>query len=224
MTPYVAYYRVSTQGQGRSGLGLEAQMRAVKEFARGDAIIMQFTEVESGRNDDRPELMNALAYCRATKATLLIAKLDRLARDVAFIANLMKNGVEFRACDMPQANALTVHIMAAFAEHEAKAISERTKAALASAKARGVKLGGDRGQSFSADQRALGHAANKRRVAEHDASVMKEIERIRGEAGDVSLGVLARVLNSKGYLTLMNGDWSPTAVKRVLDRAKEKPR
>src|ERR1700722_4424418 len=140
---FVAYYRVSTAKQGASGLGLEAQQEAVRSYLNGGhwKMVSEVTEIESGKRNDRPALAKALALCRVHGATLVIAKLDRLARNVNFISNLMEAGVEFTAVDFPQANRLTIHILAAVAEHEAAMISSRTKAALAAAKARGVKLG-----------------------------------------------------------------------------------
>src|ERR1700722_8536094 len=144
---FVAYYRVSTAKQGASGLGLEAQQDSVRTYLNGGRwkMVDELTEIESGKRNDRPALARALALCRIHKATLIIAKLDRLARNVNFISNLMESGVEFTAVDFPQANRLTVHILAAVAEHEAAMISARTKAALQAAKARGVVLGGNRG-------------------------------------------------------------------------------
>lgn len=144
LTKYIAYYRVSTQEQGRSGLGLDAQKVAVENHARSRSaeIIAEFTEVESGRNAERPQLRQARALAIRSKAVLLIAKLDRLSRSVQFISTLMSDSrLEIEACDLPAANRMTLHIMAAVAEGEAEAISQRTKAALASAKARGKKLG-----------------------------------------------------------------------------------
>src|SRR5580704_5880269 len=140
---FVPYYRVSTARQGQSGLGLEAQQKAVRDFLNGGAweIVAEFVEVESGKKADRPELARALDACRKHKAKLVIAKLDRLSRNLALIATLMDAGVEFIAVDNPHANKLTLHILAAVAEHEREAISERTKAALAAAKARGTRLG-----------------------------------------------------------------------------------
>src|SRR6185369_13986627 len=140
---WVAYYRVSTAKQGASGLGLDAQRSAVTDYLDGGnwQLAAEFVEVESGRKNDRPELAKALATCRRTGAALIIAKLDRLARNVAFVSNLMEAGVEFTAVDFPTANRLTIHILAAVAEHEREMISARTKAALAAAKARGTKLG-----------------------------------------------------------------------------------
>jgi len=142
---YVRYCRVSTDKQGRSGLGLEAQKAAITAHLGPQDRLLEpvFVEIESGRKQDRPELAKALHWCRETGGTLIVAKLDRLARNLAFIANLMESGVGFLAADMPLVNRLTLHILAAVAEEEARAIPARTKAALAAAKARGVKLGGD---------------------------------------------------------------------------------
>jgi DNA invertase Pin-like site-specific DNA recombinase len=145
MADFIAYYRVSTDRQGSSGLGLEAQRAAVERFLNGGRLLAEFTEIESGRRHvNRPQLQAALEECRRRKAVLLIARLDRLARNVAFISALMENGTEFIACDMPQATKFTVHILAAVAEHEREVISKRTKDALAQAKARGKKLGNPR--------------------------------------------------------------------------------
>ena len=146
MADFVAYYRVSTDRQGVSGLGLDAQRESVQRLlAPGQALAAEFTEIESGRRDtNRPQLHAALAECRKRRATLLIARLDRLARNVAFIANLLESGVDFVAVDMPTANRLTIHIYAAVAEHEREIISARTKAALAQARARGKRLGNPR--------------------------------------------------------------------------------
>src|SRR6195952_1585041 len=144
---FVSHLRVSTERQGRSGLGLEAQRRAVADFLAGGSWrhVAELVEVESGSRDNRPRLSEAMALCRLHGATLIIAKLDRLSRDAAFLLNLQKAGVRFVAADMPEANELVVGIMAVVAQAERKMISTRTKAALAAAKARGTKLGGDRG-------------------------------------------------------------------------------
>ncbi len=145
-TRYVIYLRVSTDQQGRSGLGMEAQRAAVirHTVATGGRIVAEHVEVESDRRKDRPQLAAALEACRALRAVLVIAKLDRLARNVAFVSNLMESRVEFVTTDLPTVNCLTVHILAAVAEEEARMISARTKAALAAAKARGVVLGNPR--------------------------------------------------------------------------------
>lgn len=132
---YIAYYRVSTTRQGQSGLGLEAQQQAVKQYLNGGnwQILAEFTEIESGKRNDRPKLAEAIALCKRLQATLVIAKLDRLARNVHFISGLMESGVEFVAVDNPNANRLMLHMLAAFAEHEREQISRRTKDALAAA-------------------------------------------------------------------------------------------
>src|SRR5258708_6795822 len=139
----VAYYRVSTPKQGRSGLGLEAQQRAVRDHLEktNRKLIAELVEIESGKNPDRPKLLEALKLCRLTRSKLIVATLDRLARSVAFVSRLMEAGVEFEAADFPQATRSTIHILAAVAEYEARLISERVKAGLAAAKARGVKFG-----------------------------------------------------------------------------------
>src|SRR3954452_5743286 len=158
---FVAYYRVSTDRQGKSGLGLEAQREAVRSYLNGGnwALADAVTEVESGRRNDRTELDRALGLCRLYGATLVVANLDRLARKIAFIAKLMESGVNLVAVDFPQANRLTVHILSAVAEHEAAMISLRTKAALAAAKARGVKLGNPANLRNRVDGSAKGNAA-----------------------------------------------------------------
>src|SRR6202047_1789417 len=140
---YVAYYRVSTDRQGRSGLGLDAQQKAVQDYLNGGdwSLVAELTEVETGKRSDRPELAKALALCRKHKGKLVIAKLDRLSRNLAFIATMMDSGVEFVAVDNPHANKLTLHILAAVAQHEREMIAERTKAALQAAKQRGRVLG-----------------------------------------------------------------------------------
>ena len=177
-TTYAAYIRVSTDKQGRSGLGLEAQQAAIAAFLRpGDRLLQPaFREIESGKNSDRPQLRAALDRCRQTGATLLIARLDRLARSVRFIAGLMEEGVPFVACDMPAATPFMLHVYAAVAEEEARAISRRTKAALAAAKARGVVLGGDRGYRPPAPPNAAAgaaaSAASRQRSADHSAHAL----------------------------------------------------
>ena len=145
MKSYVGYFRVSTDRQGRSGLGLEAQQAAAREFVNSHGqLVAEYTEIETGKRGDRPQLTKALAHSRRQKATLVIPKLDRLARNVAFTAALMESGADFVACDIPEANRLTIHILAAVAEDEAHRISERTKAALKAYRARGGLLGAAR--------------------------------------------------------------------------------
>ncbi len=142
MNHFIAYYRVSTDRQGWSGLGLEAQRATVAaHLGHGQALKAEFTEIETGKRNDRPELIKALAECKKQRARLIIAKLDRLARNLHFISGLMESGIEFVACDVPGANRLMLQILAVFAEHEREMISKRTKEALAAAKARGCRLG-----------------------------------------------------------------------------------
>ena len=159
----IAYYRISTAKQGASGLGLEGQEAAVATHARtaGGTLLRAYTEVETGKRADRPDLARALADCKRSKAVLVIAKLDRLARNVHFLSGLMEAGVEFVCCDMPSANRLTLHIMAAVAEDEAKRISERTKAALAAYKARGGVLGAARPGAYRLQGGANAKAARR---------------------------------------------------------------
>jgi DNA invertase Pin-like site-specific DNA recombinase len=215
---FVAYYRVSTERQGRSGLGLEAQQAAVRGFTKGGEIVAEVIEIESGKKNDRPKLAEALRLCRLHKAMLVIAKLDRLARNVHFVSSLMESGIEFVAVDFPQANRLTVHIMAAVAEHEAAMISARTKAALAAAKARGVKLGGDRGniRAIAAEGRrtaAQRRAANADRRAADVAPVILELK-----AAGTSLRGIAAALVARGIPTAQGGVWSAVQVSRILAR------
>lgn len=216
---YVAYFRVSTPKQGISGLGLDAQKTAVGNYLNGGRwkVIREFVEVETGKRNDRPQLARALALCRIHNAVLIIAKLDRLARNVAFISNLMESGVEFVAVDFPQANRLTVHILAAVAEHEAAMISARTKAALAAAKARGTILGGDRGNI--AAQAAKGARAS---IAVRSAKSRKRaidllpvVEDLRAE-GAASLRQIAAGLNQRGIPAARGGEWSAVQVQRIL--------
>jgi DNA invertase Pin-like site-specific DNA recombinase len=229
MTPrnqkHVAYYRVSTARQGRSGLGLEAQKESVKLYLAsvpGSKLVAEFTEVESGtrKGNDRAQLAAALAACRMRGATLVIAKLDRLARNVAFVSHLMEAGVDFTACDFPQANRLTVHILASVAEHEAECISERTKLALAAAKRKGKVLGGDRGNThliYKKGNRAS--AVVRHENAQRFASdVLPTIEEIKS-AGAVSLRQIADGLNQRGIPTARGGEWSAVQVSRVVEHA-----
>ena len=221
MTRFVAYYRVSTDKQGRSGLGLEAQRAAVEAHvlgARGQ-VCSEFIEVESGRRRDRPQLTAALAAARAHRATLVIAKLDRLARNVHFVSGLMESGVEFVAADMPKVNRLTVHILAAVAEEEARMISARTKAALAAAKARGVWLGNPNLIAGSPAQACAANAVKISRARARAADVLPFIEQAR-RAGARTLQQLAAALEARGVPTPSGkgARWHPVQVARVMGR------
>jgi DNA invertase Pin-like site-specific DNA recombinase len=223
---FVSYLRVSTQRQGKSGLGLEAQREAVAVYLNGGRwkLIQEIVEVESGKRSDRPELARALSLCRIHGAKLLVAKLDRLARNVAFISTLMEAGVDFEAVDLPQANRLTVHIMAAMAEHEASAISARTKAALAAAKARGTKLGGYRWdiQSVASKGNAASVKVRSRRADKLANDLKDVIDAIRAE-GSISLRQIAAALNQRRMPTARGGEWSAVQVQRVLKRQRDEP-
>ncbi len=217
---FVAYYRVSTAKQGASGLGIEAQRDAVARYLNGGdwSIVAEFTEVESGKKSDRPELAKAFAACRLYGAKLVIAKLDRLSRDAHFLLGLEKAGVEFVAADMPGANRLTVGIMAVVAQEERRMISERTKAALAAAKANGKRLGGNRGSVLSAKAQEAGRLAQSNRSAARAADLAPVIAELKA-AGFTSLGALARALTERGIPTSRGGEtWSPMQVSRVMQR------
>ena len=213
---FVPYYRVSTDRQGRSGLGLEAQQKAVRDYLNGGAweIVAEFVEIESGKRADRPELAKALEVCRKHKAKLVIAKLDRLSRNLAFIATMMESGVEFMAVDDPHASKLTLHILAAVAEHEREAISERTKAALAAAKARGTRLGTP--DAVGAVAR-MGKAL-KAQASQFAANVLPVIREVQG-AGHVSCNAIAGQLNARKIATARGGRWTHVQVRQILDRA-----
>jgi DNA invertase Pin-like site-specific DNA recombinase len=223
---FVAYYRVSTSKQGASGLGLEAQREAVQQYLNGGrwTIHAEFTEVESGRKKDRPELAKALAAARLYKVPLIVAKLDRLSRNVAFLSTLKDSGVRFVAADMPDANDLTIHVLAAVAQHEREAISQRTKAALAAAAKRRKKeglppLGGvRRGQRLTNATRRAGRAAVAERVAERANDLRPTLDALR-EVGVTTLGGIARELTARGVPTARGGVvWSAVQVARVLDQ------
>lgn len=216
----VCYLRVSTVRQGVAGLGIEAQRSAVKAHAAatGATIVGEFVEVESGKRDDRPQLAAALAACRLHRAQLVIAKLDRLARSVAFIANLMDSGADFVACDMPMANRLSIHILAAVAEHEREMISQRTKAALAAAKARGVRLGNPHGAAHlrgGCRAAAAASAASRRGAASSRALAVAPLLRQLHAEGFCSLRAQAVELNRRGVPSPGGTVWYPEQVRRT---------
>lgn len=219
---FISYCRVSTLRQGASGLGLEAQQKAISDYLHAGSreLLAEFVEVESGKNNDRPKLLEALSRCRNTGATLIIAKLDRLARNVAFISRLMDSGVDFVAVDFPQANRLTVHILAAVAEHEGKMISERVKVALAAAKARGVKLGTPENLTRAAQVKGA-QAGNLAKRIQADAFALELAPMIgRYRQQGLNLSQIAASLNSTHILTARGkaGKWTAQAVKNVLSR------
>ncbi len=224
----VAYYRVSTQRQGRSGLGLDAQREAVAAYAAstGSTTAAEFTEVETGKRADRPKLAQAIARARAIRGKLVIAKLDRLARNVAFTATLMDSGVEFVCCDMPYANRLTLHVVAAVAEDEALRISQRTKAALAAAKRRGIKLGTHRRGHYidhakgtrNGLAKATTAAAATRQQTRNEcyAHIVDDIQTWRKH--NLSYAAIAEKLNAAGHVTTSGKSFAPMTVQRIIDR------
>lgn len=216
---FVAYYRVSTERQERSGLGLEAQERAVTDYLNGGhwKLVGRFVETESGKVNDRPELAKALAACRVHKATLVIAKLDRLSRDAHFLLGLQKDETEFVAVDMPNANRLTVGIMALVAQQEREMISARTKAALSAAKARGQKLGGFRGYVPSQEDRARAVAAKKAGAETRARDLLPVIDAIRAEGIQSDNGI-ANALNARSIPSPRGGRWQAITVQRLLSK------
>jgi DNA invertase Pin-like site-specific DNA recombinase len=212
---YTPYYRVSTQKQGTSGLGLEAQRAAVQAFVADSAqLLTEYVEIESGKKNQRPQLLAAIAEARRVGATLLIAKLDRLSRNAGFIFALRDSGVDFVCCDMPDANTLTVGLFAVIAQHERETISKRTKDALAAKKARGSQLGSP--QNFTTVVIAQGQQAMQRNAREHQANrqaaQLAELLRARGQ----TLWQIAATLNAAGYRTRRGKEFQATTVQRLL--------
>ena len=212
---YVSYLRVSTQKQGYSGLGLEAQKEIIKNFLHDKTPIAEFTEIESGRKTDRPKLKEALTQCRTTGATLIVAKLDRLARNVSFLSNLLESDVEIVFCDFPQANKMVLHILAAISQYEAELTAQRTKAALQAKKARGAKLGNPEhlmnkhkqaiaNSNKTNSEKAKKNPNNKRAVTFLKVMISQE----------KSLTEMTDILNSKGFVTAQGCKFVPATVRR----------
>ncbi|HMT80313.1 MAG TPA: recombinase family protein [Azonexus sp.] len=221
-TKLVAYQRVSTTKQGNSGLGLEAQQAAIQAYAdrTGACIVESFTEIESGKLNERPELLKALHHAKVTGSVLVIAKLDRLSRNAAFLLTLQDSGVRFVAADMPEANNFTVGIMALVAQQEREATSKRTKEALQAAKARGTKLGNPNGAAAllrAGKGNAAGVQAVKAKAQEYAQEMQAVLTHLQAQ-GKTSLGALAEALNVGGYKTPRGGAWHKTSVKNLLAR------
>jgi DNA invertase Pin-like site-specific DNA recombinase len=220
---FMAYYRVSTGRQGKSGLGIEAQRAAVANYLNGGnwRILAEFVEVESGRRSDRPALDKALAAAQVRRVPLVVAKVDRLTRSVAFLSRLLEAGVDVRFADLPAVEGATgkflLQQMAAVAELEAGMISARTKAALAAAKRRGVKLGGDRGARLTAKARAAGRAAQQAKAQDRAADLAATVKELQA-AGCESLRAIAEGLEARGIPAARGGKWSATQVSRLLER------
>jgi len=219
---YVIYYRVSTKKQGQSGLGLEAQKTIVKSYVKDSVVIAEYTEIETGKNANRPQLKSALQMCKEKNATLIVAKLDRLARNLHFVTSLQASNVDFVCCDMPTANKLTVHIIAAIAENEAMLISTRTKQALAEKKKQGIKLGNPHNNGLTSNSIAKG--MNVRR----ENALYNERNR---QAGTLILSMrnngskwseIVQELNVNGFKTRRECTFDITRVQRLYSRYAEK--
>lgn len=217
---FISYLRVSTQRQGQSGLGLEAQRKAVEDYLNGGQweLLHEYVEVESGESGDRAQLQKALHHCKVTGATLIIAKLDRLTRSVATLVDIQRSGVKFAAADNPEANELTVNLLVSVGQYEREMISKRTKEALAAAKARGVKLGNPKG---AAHLKGLGNDAAVKAIkekAQERAEDLRPIIEDIIEGGATSLRAIAKELNGRGILTPRGGRWHPASVSRTMKR------
>ncbi len=229
MSKIVAYYRVSTKKQGKSGLGLDGQKEAVADYSRRNSckLLTEYLEVETGKSKSRPELLKAIAHAKRSKAKLVVAKLDRLARNVAFTSALMESNIDFLACDNPHANKFTIHILAAVAEHEAEQISQRTKVALAAAKKRGVKLGSSRPGHWKGKEHQRQAGLKKARTAaarvhretfdDEYADLFPVVRELRDDGK--SLQAIADELNDMGHTTRRGKCWNRMQVSRVLIRA-----
>jgi DNA invertase Pin-like site-specific DNA recombinase len=213
---YVAYYRVSTERQGVSGLGLDAQKTAVMGTTSNGTVVAEFEEIESGKNNQRVMLQKAIEAAKQLGATLVIAKLDRLSRNAAFIFALRDSGVEFVCADMPEANTLTIGIMAVMAQHEREMISSRTKSALAELKARGVKLGSPQNLTSSSREASIAVRSAKRRECKEWMRASALIQQMRNKGA--SLNSIASTLNSSGYTTRYGKAFTATSVSRLIQR------
>lgn len=215
---FVAYYRVSTDRQGQSGLGLDAQRHAVAQHIGQAELVAEFTEVESGRKNDRQQLALAMSLAKRTKSVLVIAKLDRLARNVHFISGLLESNVPFVCADMPEADRTFLQMMAVFAEHEARKISERTKAALAQVKAQGRKLGCPTPQIGSAQ----GIESIRQKAGDYAMRVAPIVNDIMAKSGAKTLREIAQALTARGVQTPRgNTEWHPSQVSNIIIRIKK---
>jgi len=212
MQKFVAYYRTSTSKQS---LSFDAQKAAVIGYIRDGELVAEFTEVETGKNNDRPKLKEAIALAKKTKSILIIAKLDRLSRNLAFIANILDGNIEFVCADMPNANKMMLQMMAVIAEFEAKQISERTIAALQEAKKRGTLLGNRKNWKYA---QSLGHETNIKQAAEHADKIFPIIRDLARKDAS-SLHRIADELNARNIPTRRNGLWTGSAVRHIIRRA-----
>lgn len=216
---YVVYYRVSTKKQAVSGLGLEAQKTIVKNYLKGSKdIVKEYIEVETGKSSNRPELNKALLCCKEHNATLIVAKLDRLARNLHFVTSLQSANIDFICCDMPTANRLTIHIIAAIAENEAQLISQRTKQALAEKKKQGVKLGNPKNNGLTEKSIAKGCKIRKENALSNPRNKKASTLIFTMRANGSKWSEIVRQLNENGFRTRRNCMFDITAVKRLYQR------
>ena len=222
-TTYVAYLRQSTKKQEISGLGIEAQREIIHKYLGQEKPIAEFVETESGKRTDRPKLAEALALCRKTKSTLIVAKLDRLSRNVAFTSKLLESDVEIKFCDFPEANRLVLHIIASIAEYEAGLISQRTKQSLKAKKARGIQLGKPENLTNNLDRAIENSKRAIKKKAKENPNNMRAIAMLRVLVGkDMSLSEMARRLNNEGFVTSQGKQFSAWQVSVLLERYNNK--
>ncbi len=218
-TTYVSYLRQSTKKQSLSNLGIEAQREIIQRYLGREKPLAEFIETESGKKTDRPKLSEALELCRKTKSTLIVAKLDRLSRNVAFTSKLLESDVEIKFCDFPEANRLVLHIIASIAEYEAGLISQRTKQALNAKKARGVKLGKPENMANNLKKAIQNSTFTNRRKAQENENNRRAIAMLRIlETQNLSLSEMARSLNEEGFVTSRGRQFTAWQVSVLLKR------
>ena len=216
---YVAYLRVSTQKQGYSGLGLEAQREIIQKYLCGKNPIAEYVEIESGRKKDRPKLKEALTLCRKDGATLIVAKLDRLARSVSFLSNLLESGVEILFCDFPQANKMMLHILSAISQYEAELIATRTKSALKAKKARGYKLGNPEHLLDKHEQAIQNSIKTCKEKADNNPNNKRAVAILRTIVKEKhTLQEIADILNKEGFVTSQGCSFSKSTVYKLIKR------
>jgi DNA invertase Pin-like site-specific DNA recombinase len=219
---YVIYYRVSTKKQGLSGLGLEAQKTIVENYVKTNKVIAEFTEIETGKSANRPQLNRALECCKTNNATLIVAKLDRLARNLHFVTSLQAANIDFVCCDMPTANRLTIHIIAAIAENEAQLISTRTKQALAEKKKQGIKLGNPYNNGLTATSIAKGMNVRRENALSNERNKQAGTLILSLRNNGAKWSEIVTQLNENGFKTRRECEFDITAVKRLYFRYFEK--
>lgn len=219
MGNYVAYLRQSTAKQERSGLGIEAQRDIISSFVKEGVILAEYVETESGRKSDRPKLQEALALCRKTNSILIVAKLDRLSRNVAFTSKLLESDVEIIFCDFPQANRLILHIISSIAEYEANLISQRTRQSLKAKKERGVKLGKSE-NLMNKHNEAIAHSNQTNRIkAQNNANNMRAVALLRSMIKEgLTISQMTKQLNEQGFVSSKGCKFQIVQVQRLIQR------